>query len=68
MKNWYFEFIINIPLPKQLLSLHCLVLRAGPSEEQSRPPFFGTGSLQYLVAIDVPPQAPMQEVHDDQSE
>ena len=54
--------------PKQLFSLHVLVRLAGPNEEQSFPPFLGTGLLQYLVDIDVPPQAPIQVVHADHSE
>lgn len=55
-------------VPRQLLSSHCLVRLADPNSEQSLPPCFGTGLLQYLVDIEVPPHAPMQEVQDDQSE
>ena len=59
---------ITVILPGHDCGLQAWVIISGPSSEQSLPPYWGKGFVQFLVLFTVPPpQVTLQAVHGDHS-
>ena len=59
---------IIVSLPGHDCGLQAWVMISGPSNEQSLPPYWGKGFVQFLVLFIVPPpQVTLQVVHEDHS-